>query len=76
MYRWTARRKAKLVFDIIDSNITLDQACAQYDLSVAKIVEWKDALERDAMRALRGHAPSLRPSQTDASEWSTRVPTG
>jgi hypothetical protein len=53
MYRWTARRKAQIVLDIIDGDITLQEACDHYNLSIEEITAWTATLERDAIAMLQ-----------------------
>lgn len=38
--RWTAKRKAALVLDIIRGNTTAAQASRSYDLMISEIEEW------------------------------------
>lgn len=38
--RWTAKRKAALVLDIIRGTTTAAQAARSYDLTIAEIEEW------------------------------------
>lgn len=38
--RWTAKRKASLVLDIIRGTTTAAQAARSYDLTIAEIEEW------------------------------------
>lgn len=38
--RWTAKRKASLVLDIIKGNTTSAQAARTYDLTVTEIEQW------------------------------------
>ena len=38
--RWTAKRKASLVLDIIRGTTTAAQASRSYDLTIAEIEEW------------------------------------
>jgi hypothetical protein len=51
--RWTPRRKAKVLDDIANGVITLEQARRQYDLSIDEIAEWQKMHARDAVYGLR-----------------------
>jgi hypothetical protein len=51
--RWTPRRKAKVIDDIANGVITLEQACQQYDLSIDEIAEWQKMHARDGVSGLR-----------------------
>ena len=51
--RWTIRRKATLVAAIQGGLITLDDACARYDLSTDEFMSWRRSIQRDGLRALR-----------------------
>lgn len=51
--RWTPRRKAEVVAAVNGGLLTLDEACARYDLSVEEFVGWQRAVDRSGMQGLR-----------------------
>jgi hypothetical protein len=65
--RWTPLRKAKVIDDIVNGEISLDEACRQYDLSTEEFTGWKNTLERHGVHGLRTtrlqcyHPERLRP---------------
>lgn len=59
--RWTAKRKASLVLDIIRGITTAAQASRSYDLTIAEIEEWVS----DAMAGMENQ---LRSKPKDAAQ--------
>ena len=59
--RWTAKRKAALVLDIIRGTTTAAQAARSYDLTIAEIEEWVS----DAMAGMENQ---LRSKPNDAAQ--------
>ena len=51
--RWTARRKAALVLEIIQGKTTVAEASRSFDLSPSEIEEWVDEGKRGMENALR-----------------------
>jgi hypothetical protein len=51
--RWTPQRKAKVIDDIANGVLTLEQACEQYDLSIDEIAAWQETLARHGVNGLR-----------------------
>jgi transposase-like protein len=51
--RWTARRKAALVLEIIQGNTTVAEASRSFDLPPSEIEEWVDEGKRAMENALR-----------------------
>ncbi len=51
--RWTAKRKASLVMDIIKGKTTLAEASREFDLTPSEIEEWMDEAQRGMENALR-----------------------
>ncbi len=47
--RWTARRKATLVLEIIQGKTTVAEASRSFDLTPSEIEEWVDEGKRGAM---------------------------
>ena len=51
--RWTARRKAALVLEIIQGRTTVAEASRSFDLPPSEIEEWVDEGKRGLENALR-----------------------
>ena len=51
--RWVARRKAQVVAGVRAGLITLEDACAQYSLTVEEFLSWADTVDRHGIRGLR-----------------------
>jgi transposase-like protein len=51
--RWTARRKAALVLEIIQGKTTVAEASRSFDLPPSEIEEWVDEGKRGLENALR-----------------------
>jgi transposase-like protein len=51
--RWTARRKATLVLEIIQGKTTVAEASRSFDLPPSEIEEWVDEGKRGMENALR-----------------------
>ena len=51
--RWVVRRKAELVAAIRGGLITLDEACARYQLSEEELESWASSLAKHGVRGLR-----------------------
>ena len=51
--RWTARRKAALVLEIIQGKTTVAEASRSFDLPPSEIEEWVDEGKRGMENALR-----------------------
>ena len=62
--RWTARRKAALVLEIIQGKTTVAEAGRSFDLPPAEIEEWIDEGTRGMENALRTK-PRSGPTQLD-----------
>ena len=59
--RWTAKRKAALILDLIKGTTTVAQAARTYDLTPAEIEEWLE-------EGLRGMENNLRSRPKDVAE--------
>ncbi len=46
-------RKATVVAAVGGGLITLEEACARYNLSTEEFLSWRRSIERDGLRALR-----------------------
>ena len=53
--RWTARRKAAVVMDIIKGKTTAAELARSHDLTVAEIEQWMDDFVSQGTEALRSH---------------------
>jgi len=51
--RWTAKRKAGLVMEIIQGKASISEASRAFDVSPAEIEEWVDEAKRGMENALR-----------------------
>jgi hypothetical protein len=51
--RWVPRRKAEVVAAVRAGVLTLEQACARYDLSHEEFESWERALDVHGVRGLR-----------------------
>ena len=51
--RWTARRKAALVLEIIQSKTTVAEASRSFDITPSEIEEWVEEGKRGMENALR-----------------------
>jgi transposase-like protein len=51
--RWTARRKAALVLEIIQGKTTVAEASRSFDITPSEIEEWVDEGKRGMENALR-----------------------
>ena len=51
--RWTAKRKAALVMEIIQEKTSISEASRAFDVSPAEIEEWVDEAKRGMENALR-----------------------
>lgn len=57
--RWTAKRKAALVMDLIQGKATVAEAARQHALTVAEVEQWKDDFVTQGTEALRSHPRDL-----------------
>ena len=51
--RWVARRKAAVVAAVDGGMLTLEEACDLYGLSEEELGQWRSALSRHGLNALR-----------------------
>ena len=58
--RWTAKRKAALVLEIIQGKTTVAEASRQYDLPPADIEDWVDQAKAGMENALRAKPEDVR----------------
>ncbi len=54
--RWTARRKAGLVLDLL-AGASLDEAARTSGVDVASLVAWRDHFVRSGIDGLKGYRP-------------------
>ena len=57
--RWTAKRKAALVIDILQGKTTAAEAARQHALTLAEIEQWRDDFITQGTEALRSHPRDL-----------------
>jgi transposase-like protein len=53
--RWTARRKAAVVMDILKGKTTAAELARSHDLTVAEVEQWMDDFVSQGTEALRSH---------------------
>ena len=51
--RWVIRRKAAVVHAVRSGMMSLDEACARYNLSVEEFLSWQRLIDRHGLRGLR-----------------------
>lgn len=51
--RWIVRRKAEVVSAVNGGLLTMEQACARYDLTLAELAEWQRSVEKEGTGGLR-----------------------
>lgn len=51
--RWVARRKAVIVDAVLRGDLSLDEACSRYRLSVEEFQAWQRAIEAHGVAGLR-----------------------
>jgi len=51
--RWVVRRKAEVVAAVRAGLISLEDACARYNLSVEEFLSWQRLIERHGLAGLR-----------------------
>jgi len=57
--RWTAKRKAALVIDILQGKTTAAEAARQHALTLAEVEQWRDDFITQGTEALRSHPRDL-----------------
>jgi transposase-like protein len=57
--RWSAKRKAALVIDILQGKTTAAEAARQHALTLAEVEQWKDDFITQGTEALRSHPRDL-----------------
>ncbi|WP_306590246.1 DUF1153 domain-containing protein [Geothrix sp. 21YS21S-4] len=73
--RWTAKRKAAVVLDLIKGKITAADAARQHGLTVAELEQWKDDFLSQGTEALRTH-PRDREAQWEAEKQRLQAKVG
>ena len=51
--RWHPRRKAEVVAAVAGGLLTMDAACARYELTLEEYASWQRGVERDGLRGLK-----------------------
>lgn len=51
--RWVIRRKAEVVAAVNGGLLTIEEACARYDLTLEEFASWQRAIDRSGMLGLR-----------------------
>jgi len=65
--RWTAKRKAAVVLDLIRGKTTTADAARQHGLTVSELEQWKEDFLSQGTEALRSH-PRDREAQWEAEK--------
>lgn len=73
--RWTAKRKAAVVLDLIRGKTTAADAARQHGLTVAEIEQWKEDFLSQGTEALRSH-PRDREAQWEAEKQRLQAKVG
>jgi transposase-like protein len=73
--RWTAKRKAAVVLDLIRGKTTAADAARQHGLTVAELEQWKDDFLTQGTEALRSH-PRVREAQWEAEKQRLQAKVG
>lgn len=58
--RWTARRKAALVTEILQGKTTVSEAARAHDLAPSELEDWVDQAKRGMENALRAKPEDIR----------------
>ncbi len=58
--RWTAKRKAALVMEVIQGKTTVAEASRSFDLTPSEVEEWIDEAKRGMENALRAKPMEIR----------------
>jgi hypothetical protein len=53
MTRWVIRRKAEVVAAVNGGLLSLEEACARYDLSVEELNSWQETIDKSGLPGLR-----------------------
>ena len=51
--RWVVRRKAEVVAAVNGGMLTIEEACARYQLTLEEFASWQRAVERSGLAGLR-----------------------
>ncbi len=51
--RWVIRRKAEVVAAVNGGLLTIEEACARYNLTLEEFASWQRAVDRSGMQGLR-----------------------
>lgn len=57
--RWTAKRKAAVVLDLIKGKTTAAETARQHDLTVGEVERWRDDFITQGTEGLRSHPRDL-----------------
>jgi hypothetical protein len=55
--RWVPRRKAEIVAAVRGGLLTLDEACARFNLTAQEFLTWQEAMDEFGMKGLRATQP-------------------
>lgn len=51
--RWTAKRKAEVVYAVRGGLLTVEKACERYNLSIDEFLSWQRAIDKHGVPGLR-----------------------
>jgi len=51
--RWIPRRKAQVLAAVSGGLISFEEACQRYSLTAEELMSWRQAVQKDGLRALR-----------------------
>jgi transposase-like protein len=63
--RWTAKRRAVLVLNVLKGETTIPEAARKHGLTVAEIEQWRDRFLLGAENALRARAKDEEASREE-----------
>jgi transposase-like protein len=66
--RWTAKRKAVLVVEIVEGKTSISEASGAFDIAPSEIEEWVDEAKRSMGNALRAKPLDIK----DQYEWQLK----
>ena len=58
--RWTARRKGELVLSLIKGEVSLVDACRQFDLKQSEVEKWMETFLRSGEQGLKASAKDVQ----------------
>ena len=53
--KWASEEKAKIVMEILTTNIPLSEICRKYNVGASQVYKWRDRFLEGGARALAGN---------------------